>query len=68
MSVERKQGLTEKQLSILESEMALCKKDMGRAYTLWFIGGSLGLLRQHFYLEKALLHTDKREEVFTQWN
>lgn len=29
MSVERKQGLTEKQLSILESEMALCKKGHG---------------------------------------
>jgi len=67
LSVERKQGLTEKQLSILESEMALCKKDTGRAYTLWLIGRSSALLHD-FYLEKAFLQNYRRKEVFTQWN
>jgi len=52
MSIKRKQQLTNKQLLILESEMALRRKDMGRAYTLWLIGGSLALLH-HFYLENV---------------
>ena len=67
MSIKRKQQLTNKQLLILESEMALRRKDMGRAYTLCLIGGSLALLH-HFYLENVLWHTDQRKEVFIQWN
>ena len=66
MSIKRKEQLTDKHLLILESEMPLCRKDMGHAYTLWLIGGSLGLLMHHFYLdnvEKALLHTHRRKEV-----
>jgi len=57
MSVEKKSQLTEKQLSILESEMQKHRKSVGIAYLLWFFFGSLGIHK--FYLgdtKKGLLY------------
>jgi len=57
MSVEKKSQLTEKQLSILESEMQKRRKSVGIAYLLWFFFGSLGIHK--FYLgdtKKGLLY------------
>ncbi len=51
MSVERKQRLTEKQLSILESEMQKRRKSVALAYVLLILLGGLGVHK--FYLGKT---------------
>ena len=51
MSIQEKQALTEKQLSILGSEMEKHKKSTGLAYALWFFFGTLGIHK--FYIGKA---------------
>lgn len=48
MSIQTKQNLTEKQLSILNSEMEKHKKSTGLAYVLWFFFGTLGIHK--FYI------------------
>ncbi|WP_019850339.1 TM2 domain-containing protein [Desulfitobacterium sp. PCE1] len=48
MSIQEKQNLTEKQLSILNSEMEKHKKSTGLAYVLWFFFGTLGIHK--FYI------------------
>jgi len=48
MNVDKKSQLTEKQLTILDSEMQKHKKSAGVAYVLWFFFGSIGL--HQFYI------------------
>jgi len=51
MSVERKQQLSDRQLSILESEMDKQKKSLGLAYAFLIIAGGFGIHK--FYLGKV---------------
>ena len=51
MSVERKQRLTEKQLSILESEMQKRRKSVALAYVLLILVGGFGVHK--FYLGRT---------------
>lgn len=51
MSVQEKQNLTEKQLSILSSEMEKHKKSTGLTYALLIFFGTLGIHK--FYIGKA---------------
>lgn len=48
MNIEKKSQLTEKQLTILESEMQKRRKSTTLAYILWFFLGSIGI--HQFYL------------------
>jgi len=48
MNVDKKSQLTEKQLTILDSEMQKCRKNPGVAYLLCIFLGSLGV--HQFYL------------------
>jgi TM2 domain-containing membrane protein YozV len=52
MSLEIKQNLTEKQLSILNSELEKHKRSIGLAYVLYLFFGSIGVHK--FYIGKTL--------------
>lgn len=52
MSVQAKQELSEKQLSILNSEMEKHKRSVGLAYVLFIFFGSIGVHK--FYIGKIL--------------